>query len=298
MGRKRKKSDNSYVVLLLFVLIIGLISVAYFYNNNDNGQYDTILATLGLVTPEKENVSSVVYEDLNLTGGIKIANWNLQIFGKSKASDPELMKLYAEKIDDYDIIFIQEIRDSSEESFPKLCDMLPAYKCSVSSRAGRSSSKEQYGVIFRKGIDLVEMVDYNPDKKDRWERPPVKVIFDINGYVLNLYNIHTKPDDVPEEMAGLEEEVKDEGNVVLFGDLNADCTYYNNDKETHFDSWYWAIKDEDDTTVAKSSCAYDRIIMNSDAQEEFLGAGIVSDGIDKEVSDHYLIWFSLKPEEQ
>jgi len=225
---------------------------------------------------------------------IKIANWNLQIFGQSKAGNVELMNLYADKINDYDIIFIQEIRDSSETAFAKLCSMLQNYSCKSSSRAGRSSSKEQYGIIYKNGINLTQFKDYNPDSNDWWERPPIKVSFNTNGYELTAYNIHTKPDDVQKELYYLEQVVPDNGNVIILGDLNADCSYYNNDKETEFDEWNWFIKDDEDTTVSATDCAYDRIIINTDANQEFSSYGIDKKQITSSVSDHYLVWVELK----
>lgn len=225
---------------------------------------------------------------------IKIANWNLQIFGDSKASKPELMNFYAETINDYDIVFVQEIRAANGSSFASLCLMLPDYNCSISSRAGRSTSKEQYGVIYRKGIGVLEFKDYNPDSKDRFERPPIEVKFNISGYELTVYNLHTDPDNVSLEMTNLESLVSNRGNVMIIGDLNADCNYYNNIEQTQFDNWHWIIKDNEDTTVSSTNCAYDRIILNNDAYKEYSSFGIYKDGINKDVTDHYLVWVGMK----
>ncbi|MBU1988525.1 MAG: hypothetical protein KKD94_03530, partial [Nanoarchaeota archaeon] len=225
---------------------------------------------------------------------IKIANWNLQIFGQAKASDTELMNFYAFVIDDYDIIFVQEIRDKSETAFPKLCSMLINYTCETSSRAGRSDSKEQYGIIYRNGINLTNFYDYNPDDEDRWERPPIRTDFNINGYQLIIYNIHTKPEDVQKELDYLEDVVVSSGNVIVLGDLNADCTYYNNEKQTEFDAWNWLISDDEDTTSGNSNCAYDRIILNKDSHAEYKSDGIYTKDITTEISDHYLVWVEIK----
>lgn len=250
------------------------------------------------VTINKATTTSTTIEkvDLNVEK-LRIANWNIQLFGKSKASKPELMDVYVDKLSKFDIAFVQEIRDSSETAFPELCGRLEGYSCDTSSRSGRSSSKEQYGVIYRDGIELIDLIDYAPSKQNEFERPPAQAVFDIDGYELNLINIHTKPDDVPQEMEELDLIASEiEGNVVVLGDLNADCNYYNNDKEDDFETWNWVISDSEDTTVAKTDCAYDRIIMNDDAYNEFLDYGIDSD-VFKEQSDHYLIWYEQKIED-
>ncbi len=225
---------------------------------------------------------------------IKIANWNLQIFGQTKANNLRLMQTYSEVISDYDIIFIQEIKDSSQTAFPKLCSMLQNYSCASSSRAGRTSNKEQYGVIYKNEINITSFQDYAPDSQDRWERPPVKIKFNINGYSLTVYNIHTKPDDAKQELDYLEDIVSDIGNVLILGDLNADCSYYNNEKQTEFDNWNWIIKDDADTTSSATNCAYDRIMLNDDSYEEYVDDGIYTKRISKDVSDHYLVWVELE----
>jgi endonuclease/exonuclease/phosphatase family metal-dependent hydrolase len=233
---------------------------------------------------------------------ITIANWNLKIFGTTKASNKPLMTTYASIMDNYDIVFVQEIRNADQTAFPKLCDLLPDYECAVSSRAGRSTSKEQYGIIYRKGIELIDLEDFNPDSLDRWERPPIRASFRIGDHELMAYNIHIKPDDAPAEMRALNDLIMTTGyavkdnNIIVLGDLNADCSYYNNENEDDFETnWNWLIKDEEDTTVASTDCAYDRIILNNEAMEEYSDYGIYND-VSSEMSDHYLVWVKLEVE--
>jgi hypothetical protein len=80
---------------------------------------------------------------------------------------------------------------------------------------------------------------------------------------------------------------------MVLGDLNADCTYYSPPKDTAFDSWFWVIGDGEDTTVASTNCAYDRILLNDDAKNEYLGFGI-DKNVTSDVSDHYLVWVEMK----
>ena len=141
---------------------------------------------------------------LLFSDSVKVASWNLEIFGEKKSNDAQLMNFYAEKIKDYDIVFIQEIRDREETAFPKLCALLQNYSCKISSRAGTTSVKEQYGVIYKKNIELVYLKDYNPAEKKNFERPPIEVSFKIKNYSLIAYNIHTKPENAEEELKNLE----------------------------------------------------------------------------------------------
>lgn len=238
--------------------------------------------------------SYAIYENYLKVETIKIANWNLQIFGQTKESNQELMDFYSSVIDDYDIIFIQEIRDKSEKSFSKLCSMLTNYICEISSRAGRGNNKEQYGIIYKNKIILKNFYDYNPDEQDRWERPPIRTDFKIKNYSLTIYNIHTKPEDVQIELNYLEEIAIITGNVIIIGDLNADCDYYDNEKENEFEKWNWVVGDREDTTSTNSNCAYDRILINSDAKEAYHSSGVYKKQITPEISDHYIVWLELE----
>ena len=92
----------------------------------------------------------------------------------------------------------------------------------------------------------------------------------------------------------LEEVIEDERNTLIIGDLNADCSYYDNAIETEFDDWSWLIQDHHDTTAGRSDCAYDRILLDADAFADIVAGGIIGEGITKAVSDHYLIWTQLK----
>ena len=83
---------------------------------------------------------------------LRIGAFNIQVFGISKASKPEVMEVLAEIVRTYDIIAIQEIRDASQTALPTLVDLVNAdgsqYSYVVSERLGRTTSKEQYAYIF------------------------------------------------------------------------------------------------------------------------------------------------------
>jgi len=291
--------DKKALVTKLVMIFIVLIVIIGFVSVKIGKEEEAKAGAKNLIGRAIDNLFDNVFEGREVGETITIANWNLQVFGDTKASNLELMQDYADIIDNYDIIFIQEIRDKDANSFDKLCALLPEYDCRISSRAGRSVSKEQYGIIYNKNIELNGIKDYNPDSIDRWERPPIRVSFASDEYRFSVYNIHVKPDDVQAELVYLENTISnDKGeNLIVIGDLNADCSYYNEEKENEFDEWNWIIGNDEDTTVGSSECAYDRIIMNDDAYGEFVSRGILTDGITKEHSDHYLVWVEIEVEE-
>ncbi|MDD3159882.1 MAG: endonuclease/exonuclease/phosphatase family protein, partial [Candidatus ainarchaeum sp.] len=217
-------------------------------------------------------------------------------FGQKKASDENLMNYYVEKILNYDIVTVQEIRDSSQTAFQMLCNQIKEknqnYNCLVSERSGTTSSKEQYGVIY-KDINLIRSIDFTTTDQNNFERPPLIVKFQLNDWNFYIVTIHTKPEDVNRELANLEKLLSinfdQNDEIIILGDLNADCSYYKTTDSNNFTNWYWAITDNIDTTVSDTNCAYDRFIINQNAKNNFIEYGLMTD-VNKDQSDHYLIW--------
>ena len=81
---------------------------------------------------------------------------------------------------------------------------------------------------------------------------------------------------------------------MVLGDLNADCYYFDADAANIFSSWHWIIKNSDDTTTGPSNCAYDRMILNPDMDNEFVDYGIYTENIGEKTSDHYPVWIRVR----
>lgn len=241
---------------------------------------------------------------------IKIAAWNLQVFGPTKASNDTLIEKYVSIMDDFDIIVVQGIQDESGEAFQNLCNMMEGYECRISERKGRTISKEQYGVIY-KNADIVSVFDpYQYSWAETWERPLYRIDFEVENWTFILVTIHTKPDDVFHELKALEGFVSEQGSlwdIIILGDLNADCDYYNRQNNPTFPdpdnmyswefNWTWVIPDDADTTVSPNTdCAYDRIIVHEGKRynvDNLIEYGIY-DNITSDLSDRYLIWASFR----
>jgi endonuclease/exonuclease/phosphatase family metal-dependent hydrolase len=101
---------------------------------------------------------------------------------------------------------------------------------------------------------------------------------------------------VPNELTHLETLVgTPQEDTIILGDLNADGDYYYNGVLQHFLSWNWVVTNDMDTTVASSSNAYDRIIVNQPAENNYIRCGIMDD-VDESQSDHYLVYAVFNPE--
>jgi len=110
---------------------------------------------------------------------LRIGAFNIQVFGTSKASKPEVMDVLARIIRTYDIIAIQEIRDASQTALPALVNLVNAdgsqYSYVVSERLGRTTSKEQYAYVFN--TQTIEVINTphtypEPDGTDPFHREP------------------------------------------------------------------------------------------------------------------------------
>jgi endonuclease/exonuclease/phosphatase family metal-dependent hydrolase len=273
MPRSKNDSGGLWIILSI-ALLLAIILILY------SGRH--IGGPVGhAVSPHDTTTTTIPIDGKT----IKIASWNLQRFGLEKASDPALMGYYSEVIRGYDIVILQEITDASGGSFQKLCSMLPEYTCSVSSRLGNSSYKEQYGLLYKNA----KLEGIAPGAGN-YVRAPYTYRFSAGRWSFYLTTIHTDLDNVKSELSTLEKDLGsyDSADHIIMGDLNADCAYYHT-PPADFISWRWAIPDAEDTTVKSSNCAYDRIILNKGAENNYISYGIMRN-VSGEQSDHYLVY--------
>jgi len=250
-----------------------------------------------------------------------IGAFNIQVFGQSKMDKPDVVDVLIQIVQRYDILMIQEIRDSAQTALPELVEKVNkasshSYGFVVSPRTGRSSSKEQYGYIFRRDKVAVNGEYQYPDYDDFFEREPYTVNFErLNRGSQKYFSyiaIHAKPDDAAEEISSLVT-VYDEiipifgEDALLAGDFNADCSYVCKNCWDNVDLWNdsrftWLIGHTADTTVSSNDCSYDRLVVAGDDMTENSSRGDVfyfdqyfglSQKETEEVSDHYPVEFYL-----
>jgi len=250
-----------------------------------------------------------------------IGAFNIQVFGQSKMDKPDVVDILVQIVQRYDILMIQEIRDSAQTALPELVDNVNRassveYGFVVSPRTGRSSSKEQYGYIYRTDKVSVNGEYQYPDYDDMFEREPYTVNFKrLNSGKQKSFSyiaIHAKPDDAEAEIDSLVE-VYDQvvpmfgEDALLAGDFNADCSYVCSSCWNKIDLWgdsrfTWLIDHDADTTVSTKDCAYDRLVVAGDSMTDNSAHGSVfyfdqyfglSHSEAEDVSDHYPVEFYL-----
>uniref|UniRef100_A0A3P9QI66 Deoxyribonuclease n=1 Tax=Poecilia reticulata TaxID=8081 RepID=A0A3P9QI66_POERE len=224
---------------------------------------------------------------------MKIAAFNIQKFGRSKVSDPDVLKILVKIISRYDIIVILEVVDNTKESVAALMQALNKperkhhYALRISTRLGRTSYKEQFMFLYRD--DMVKLVgtyqsdDEKTKGQDNIDRDPYILRFSCPNTVLKdlvMIPVHTKPEDAVKELDELYDlfvQVKEKwrtNNVMILGDFNADRPYVPKTKMKDIrirsdENFHWLIKDGVDTTVSpENTNTYDRIVVYGDKMDQ------------------------------
>ncbi|HWQ96363.1 MAG TPA: endonuclease/exonuclease/phosphatase family protein [Candidatus Methylomirabilis sp.] len=322
--RKRKKKSNKSTFLLIILVLLLLLLIAFIYIKNPaiTDKFPVVTAKQpepAVTTPSVTPIASEIPSSTVANDTIKLAAFNLQVFGTTKAGKPEVMGVLSKIIRNYDVIAVQEIRDESQTALPMLraaVDSMgnPQYDYVVSERLGRTTSKEQYAYIYNsQTIQPVGSPYVFPDSNDLFQREPYVSKFKAkNGnFDFVLVTIHTDPDTANQEISDLPKVVEDaksryqaEGDFIVMGDLNADCSYFNENSQSPLRSsdYIWVINESMDTTTKSTDCTYDRIIITTPAKTDFTGeAGVfrfdTAYNLTYEstiaVSDHYPIYASF-----
>jgi endonuclease/exonuclease/phosphatase family metal-dependent hydrolase len=249
---------------------------------------------------------------------LRIATFNIENFGPTKASRPETMQVLAAIVGWCDLIAIQEISSSKRDVVGELVALVNQsgrrYSYAVSARVGRGNGAEQYAYVWD-----TERIEANPqsfftvdDRNDRINREPFIGSFRAvtpqgNGFSFTMINVHTDPDEVPSEMKALAavwENVRvylaPEDDLMLVGDMNASARQLTPLQafpgvDTIVGGFY---------TNAARNRDIDHIVIDHNATVEFTGRTGSIDFVQnmqldptlaRGVSDHYPLWaeFSL-----
>jgi len=215
---------------------------------------------------------------------------------------------------------VQEIRDASGQVADLFLERInaepgPAYAMYEGPRLGRSSNTEQYAAYYR--VDRVELQGAYilPDPYDLFEREPLVAAFRAGNFDFILVAVHTKPTSAYQELQALASvtmsiinENPAERDLILLGDFNADCGYFQENNGRHplrGPGFHWVITDAMDTNVAPSSCTYDRIVLleGTHTHEYVPGsAGVfyfdaeygIPPFLTPQVSDHYPVYAEFR----
>jgi endonuclease/exonuclease/phosphatase family metal-dependent hydrolase len=245
---------------------------------------------------------------------LRIAAFNIQVFGESKIENARVMDVLVQVARRFDVVAIQEVRAKGQDILPRFVDLINAqgrrYDYVIGPRLGRTTSKEQYAFVFD-----TQTIDVDPsslytvdDPDDRLHREPLVAGFRARGaeasqaFTFTLVNIHTDPDDVQVELNALDDvfravraDGRDEDDVILLGDLNADDTRLGELARIP----YLAVAISGTPTNTRGTDQYDNLLFDARATTEFTGRSGVLDLMKQfkltqdealSVSDHCPVW--------
>ncbi|NXN62223.1 DNSL2 protein, partial [Rynchops niger] len=257
------------------------------------------------------------------TATLRVGAFNIQAFGDTKMSDEGVAGIIVSILRRYDVVLVQEVRDSDLSAVTQLMEQLNSvstspYDYEISGPLGRDNYKEMYLFIYR--TDIVSVVDtyQYEDPQDVFSREPFILRVSapqtkVEEFV--LVPLHSAPHDAVAEIDALYDVylaiINKWGtdNIIFLGDFNADCAYvqpsdWSSIRLRASEVFKWLIPDGTDTTVGKSDCTYDRIVVcgaklkrsivpNSAAIYNFQRAFQLEQEEALAVSDHYPVEVKL-----
>jgi deoxyribonuclease-1-like protein len=171
---------------------------------------------------------------------IKIASFNIEIFGDAKAQKPYVIDELAKIVSRFDVVAIQEIRTQDNLFMQKFCQRIyqltqRTYDYRVSDRLGNTRQTEQYAYLFD-----TSRVQVHPtyvytlrDPDNLLHREPYVAMFAVRGvdpnhrFTFVLMNVHTDPDVAGDEMNVLAQaydtvrrNAMGEDDIIMLGDFN------------------------------------------------------------------------------
>lgn len=250
---------------------------------------------------------------------LRIASFNIQTFGKKKASKRHVMYTLADICRQFHIVAIQEIRTQDNYLIPNFVRLLNSlggdypprrYAYEIGPRIGNTKSTEQYAYLY--DTDRVEVDKYGTytvrDPDNLLHREPLVASFRARGvdpaqaFTFTLVNFHIDPDIVQKELDVLAEVYRvvrrsgrNEDDVILLGDFNtSDQKLYRLGRVPGIYPVIAGLP-----TNTKQTAQYDNLIIHRPSTTEYTGRSGVYDVMRRynltesqarEVSDHFPVW--------
>lgn len=247
---------------------------------------------------------------------IRIASFNIEAFGNTKAGKDYVMVRLADIVRKFDIVAIQEVRSQNEYLIPNFVSLVNQpgrrYDHVIGPRLGRTMSKEQFAFLF--DTDRIEVdrqsVYTISDPDDLMHREPLVATFMVRGvnpdeaFTFTLVNVHTDPNqpDLKQELDALAEvyrvvrrSVRQEDDVILIGDFNTDDRHL--ERVGQLPGIFPTIAGV--STNTRQNAQYDNIIIHQPSTTEYTGRSGVFDVMRNynlneqqalEISDHFPVW--------
>ncbi len=296
--------------LLRYLLVLGVGAGGAWYGIQTYPEVANQVALPDMSGSDSSGQADVAHHP---DGTIRVASFNIQVFGQKKMQDEAVMGVLAKIVRRFDIVAVQEIRSQNQDVIPTLLGYVNAeglkYDAVVGPRVGRTISQEQFAYVFNTATIEVDpgAVYTVVDPGDRLHREPLVAAFRARGappeeaFTFSLINVHTDPDEATREVNALDDvylavrdDERGEDDIIMLGDFNLD---HESLGELAAIPYVRPIISE--PTNAARSQVYDNFVFHHRAVVEFTGNRGVVDlareyGLTPEqvvvISDHFPIW--------
>jgi endonuclease/exonuclease/phosphatase family metal-dependent hydrolase len=222
---------------------------------------------------------------------IRIASFNIQVFGDKKLSDSRVAYTLAKIVQQFDVVAIQEIRTQNDrhmEDFIRLVNSAGAhYDYDVSPRLGNSKSTEQYAYVFNTDKIMIDRTSAYTlgDPNNLLHREPRVASFRTTvdadvAFTFTLVNVHTDPDEpmLSDELNVLGEVYRvvrraggNEDDVIMLGDFNADNVKMGKTRLGMIPDLKPLISGAGVFTNTAQTQLYDNLLIHSPSTTEYVG---------------------------
>ena len=176
---------------------------------------------------------------------LKIGSYNMKIFGPTKVSRINTLKVLAKIASNYDLLALQEIGSNNSNASDETCiESMDAYLEKINEVSGGDNYTyvrgNQYAFVYRKeSIKNVYYSLYTETQTSSYQ--PLIVFFKAQqgNFDFSIISIHTSPDEAEKEIPALKivmneiSSIYGDPDVICTGDFNADGSYYTEGNNGH-----------------------------------------------------------------
>lgn len=263
-------------------------------------------------------------------GQVGIASFNIEIFGTTKASRPNVLTTLAKIAIRFDVIAIQEVGSNATPSETTATTVMNTYIAKINSLAGSGAYSyvrgHQYAFVYNNTtISKLASGLYSGSKTFTYTPLRAKFKCKLGNFDFALLTIHTSPTKAVTEIPALITALTEtrtyysEKDIIVLGDFNADGSYYSAGAAgASLNGWATGtyttvIKNGVDTTVSTgNSYTYDRIQHTSTyTSQDYTGVSgrlkfssyytisnlegtSTTAGTEAALSDHYPVWANYR----
>ena len=244
---------------------------------------------------------------------IRVASFNLEVFGKTKLSKSHVLQKLAQIVRQFDVVAVQEIQPDDPDLLPRFVEEINQsgrhYDFVVSQPVGRKRA-ERLAFIFDRAsleVDRSQLYLVN-DPDDLLDIEPFVAWFRVRGpqteqsYTFSLVNVNVSSSAVRQELALLDDVMREvlndgrnEDDVLVVGDFG--LTPLRIQQAVRPEGTNWAISQK--MLPSWQNMQTDNIVFHSSATSEFTGkAGVfdflrhfnMTEAEAAEISNHLPVW--------